>query len=248
MDSQWRSLDSALQEHAGKKPQPQLTTVQVTSEGFPHMKHHADDRGFPHFYPETHFLTRGDVNRKEEIVEPGFLQVLTDSGRNESDWTVNPPKDWTRTSFNRARLANWITDPEGAGQLAARVMVNRLWQHHFGRGIVATPNDFGTQGEPPTHPELLDWLARDLIENGWRLKRLHKLMMTSPATSMKNGRRSTAKTPSTGAAPRSAWRAKQFATPCCTSPACSTRRCTARERSTRTCGAAAFTSSSSGAS
>jgi hypothetical protein len=155
------------------------TKVQVTSEGFPPTKHHADDRGFPHFYPETHLLSRGDVNRKEEIAAPGFLQVLTESGKDESQWAVAPPQDWTRTSFDRARLANWITDPEGAGQLAARVMVNRLWQHHFGRGIVATPNDFGTQGEPPTHPELLDWLAADLIENGWRLKRLHKLMMTS---------------------------------------------------------------------
>jgi hypothetical protein len=122
---------------------------------------------------------RGDVNRKEEVAAPGFLQVLTDSSLLESHWSIDPPKDWTRTSFARARLANWITDREGAGQLAARVMANRLWQHHFGRGIVATPNDFGTQGEPPTHPELLDWLASDLIENGWRLKRLHKLMMTS---------------------------------------------------------------------
>jgi hypothetical protein len=119
------------------------------------------------------------VNRKEEIAAPGFLQVLTESGREESHGSLAPPKDWTRTSFHRARLANWITDPEGAGRLAARVMANRLWQHHFGRGIVATPNDFGTQGEPPTHPELLDWLASDLIENGWRLKRLHKLVMTS---------------------------------------------------------------------
>jgi hypothetical protein len=63
--------------------------------------------------------------------------------------------------------------------LVARVIVNRLWQHHFGRGIVATPNDFGMQGERPTHPELLDWLASELIEGGWRLKPIHKLIMTS---------------------------------------------------------------------
>jgi hypothetical protein len=123
---------------------------------------------------------RCDVNRKEGVAAPGFLQVLTASGVEESHWEVDPPKDWTRTSFRRAALAGWITDPkDGAGQLAARVMVNRLWQHHFGRGMVATPNDFGAQGEPPSHPELLDWLASDLMENGWRLKRLHKLMMTS---------------------------------------------------------------------
>ena len=77
-------------------------------------------------------------------------------------------------------LAHWLTDADnGAGNLLARVIVNRLWQHHFGRGIVATPNDFGAQGEKPTHPELLDWLANDLITHGWQLKRLHKLMMTS---------------------------------------------------------------------
>ena len=79
-----------------------------------------------------------------------------------------------------ASLAAWLTDTEkGAGQLLARVIVNRVWQHHFGRGIVATPNDFGFQGERPTHPELLDWLAADLIRNGWSLKRLHKNLMMS---------------------------------------------------------------------
>jgi hypothetical protein len=68
---------------------------------------------------------------------------------------------------------------EGAGQLAARVMVNRLWQHHFGRGLVASPNDFGSAGERPTHPELLDYLASELIAGEWHLKRIHKLIMTS---------------------------------------------------------------------
>lgn len=61
----------------------------------------------------------------------------------------------------------------------ARVIVNRLWQHHFGRGLVSTPSDFGVQGDQPTHPELLDWLAGELIRNGWQLKPVHKLMMTS---------------------------------------------------------------------
>ncbi len=161
---------------AGAKP----TKVQVTSEGFPHTKHHADDRGFPHFYPQTYFLQRGDVHQKREVATPGFLHVLMRSGKEESYWHVNPPGGWKRTSFRRAALANWLTDPvDGAGHLAARVLVNRLWQHHFGRGIVATPNDFGAQGERPTHPELLDWLAADLIRHGWRLKRLHRLIMTS---------------------------------------------------------------------
>ncbi|MBW3595781.1 MAG: PSD1 and planctomycete cytochrome C domain-containing protein [Planctomycetes bacterium] len=156
------------------------TKVQVSSEGLPHIKHHADDRGYPHFYPETHFLVRGDVHRKDGVAEPGFLQVLMPEEKDASHWRVAPPNDEARASFRRASLANWITDTEyGAGHLAARVAVNRLWQHHFGRGIVATPNDFGTQGEHPTHPELLDWLASDLVQHGWKLKRLHKVMMTS---------------------------------------------------------------------
>ena len=85
-----------------------------------------------------------------------------------------------KSTSRRASLANWITDvDQGAGALLARVIVNRLWHHHFGRGIVSTPSDFGLQGDRPTHPELLDWMAQDLINHGWRLKRLHELIMTS---------------------------------------------------------------------
>lgn len=179
-DAEWTALNQKVQEHLTQKPQPQVTTVQVTSEGFPHLPHHADGRGYPHFFEQTYYLARGDVSRKDGVAEPGFLQVLTPSDRDAEHWRMQPPPDWTRTSFRRAALANWITDAEyGAGLLAARVMVNRLWQHHFGRGIVASPNDFGAQGEPPTHPDLLDWLADELVRNDWKLKRLHKLMMTS---------------------------------------------------------------------
>ena len=158
----------------------QLTKAMISSEGFPHMKHHADGRGFPHFYPKTHVLKRGDPNQKAEEATQSFLQVLMPSGTSTADWNVSPPADWTRTSFRRAALSNWITDTEkGAGHIAARVIVNRLWHHHFGRGIVSTPNDFGFTGERPTHPALLEWLANDLVANGWQLKRLHKLIMTS---------------------------------------------------------------------
>jgi hypothetical protein len=92
---------------------------------------------------------------------------------------MNTPHD-KRTSGRRAALSHWMTDVEsGAGHLLARVIVNRLWQHYFGRGIVATPNDFGSQGDRPTHPELLDWLATELVRHGWRLKPIHKLILMS---------------------------------------------------------------------
>jgi mono/diheme cytochrome c family protein len=168
--------DIDLTLEVGGKP----TRVQVTSEGLPHQKHNADDRGYPHFYSATYFLHRGDPSQKRGVAAPGFLQVLMRTGKDETYWRVPRPQGWTRTRFRRSALAQWLTDVDnGAGHLAARVMVNRLWQHHFGRGLVATPNDFGTQGEHPTHPELLDWLAADLIDHGWRLKRLHKRILTS---------------------------------------------------------------------
>ncbi|MGH9363176.1 MAG: DUF1553 domain-containing protein, partial [Thermoanaerobaculia bacterium] len=86
----------------------------------------------------------------------------------------------SRTPRLRTALARWLTDAEGgAGHLLARVIANRLWQHHLGRGLVSTPSDFGAQGERPTHPELLDWLAAELIRGGWRLKPLHKLILKS---------------------------------------------------------------------
>jgi len=179
--SEWQVLykKTAALEQAG--PGVTLAKVLVTSEGLPHLPHHADDRGFPHFYPETHLLRRGDVSQKAGIAQPGFPTVLLDESEDGSRWRlVSTSRANPDSSYRRASLALWLTDSShGAGSLAARVMVNRLWQHHFGKGIVATPNDFGTAGELPTHPELLDWLAVRLIENGWRLKLIHKEIMTS---------------------------------------------------------------------
>ncbi|MEY3457645.1 MAG: hypothetical protein RL215_802, partial [Planctomycetota bacterium] len=180
-------LQQAVIDAERQGPQLQLATVMVTSEGLPHMKHHADDRGFPHFYPETFLLKRGDVHQKQEPIAPGFLQVLTPATADRNQWNVTPPAGWTRTSFRRATLANWITDRQaGAGSLLARVIVNRLWQHHFGRGIVATPNDFGVSGERPSHPELLEWLANELVQQNYSLKQLHRTILTS-ATWMQSG-------------------------------------------------------------
>jgi mono/diheme cytochrome c family protein len=183
-DQAWRALSASLQKHLAGKPRPQLTTVMVSSEGVKPIPNHGDGRGFPHFYKDAFFLKRGDVNQKQGVAEEGFLQVLmrTDS-QNDGDlgavWKRTPPEG-SSTSLRRRALADWITDTEhGAGQLLARVVVNRLWQQHLGRGIVGTPNDFGFQGERPTHPELLDWLASELIRNDWRLKPIRKLIMTS---------------------------------------------------------------------
>ena len=177
---EWQQKNNAVVNLGKQGTGVQLTKVMVTSEGLPHMKHHADGRGFPHFYPETHLLNRGDVQQKQEVVTAGFLQALTPAKLDESHWLSLPPKDQSRTSFRRATLANWMTDVEsGAGALVARVIVNRVWQHHFGRGLVATPNDFGVSGDAPSHRELLEWLANDLVAHGWQLKRLHHLIMTS---------------------------------------------------------------------
>ncbi len=112
--------------------------------------------------PETFVLKRGDVKRKLLAVDPGFPRVLVNA-------EVKPK--------TRLELAKWLTTPDHP--LTARVIVNRLWQHHFSRGIVGTPNDFGIRGEKPTHPELLDFLACELVEAKWSLKHIHRLIVTS---------------------------------------------------------------------
>lgn len=181
-DSQWNTLNASVQKSLAVQPVAKKTKVQVTSEGFPPTKHHADGRGFPHFYPETHFLSRGDPNQKKGVASPGFLQVLMRNEKEEGHWKVNPPADWKRTSYRRSSLAKWMTDTDdGAGHLLARVAVNRIWHHHFGQGIVATPNDFGLQGSLPSHPELLDHLATWFIDSGWDVKALHKKIMLTSA-------------------------------------------------------------------
>jgi hypothetical protein len=161
-----------------------MTTVMVSSEGVKPIPNHGDGRGFPHFYEQSFFLNRGDVNQKQGVADSGFLQVLMRAdSQGSSDpaarWELSPPEG-AHTSYRRRAVADWITDThDGAGHLLARVIVNRLWQQHLGRGIVSTPNDFGFQGERPTHPDLLDWLAGELIRNDWRLKPIRKMIMTS---------------------------------------------------------------------
>jgi len=121
--------------------------------------------------PPTHVLAVSNYARPLEEVEPGFLTIL-DPGPAK----ITPPRDGQSTG-RRTALAKWLSDP--ANPLTARVEVNRLWHHHFGAGIVATPGDFGRMGQRPTHPELLDWLSSEFVSNGWSLKRMHRLMVTS---------------------------------------------------------------------
>jgi len=181
IDPKWKELTGSIAAHEGKKPSPKKVKMMVSSEGFKPMKHHADGRGYPHFYKKVHFLDRGDPNKKGEEVTQTFLPLLMRNGKESGHWQANRPEG-ARTSHQRQALAHWLTDVDnGAGYVAARVIVNRLWLHHFGQGLVATPNDFGYQSEPPTHPELLDWLAFRLIENGWCLKPMHKLILSSAA-------------------------------------------------------------------
>ncbi|HEV7223138.1 MAG TPA: DUF1553 domain-containing protein, partial [Pirellulales bacterium] len=176
LDAEWRKLSQAVKDHAAQAPRPQLTKALISTEGLPAVRLHTQGGDF---LEATHFLDRGDPNRKQDVATQSFLQILMNSPEQESHWRAEPPAGW-RTSYRRRSLANWITDADaGAGVLLARVIVNRLWQHHLGQGIVATASDFGAQGEPPTHPELLDWLAAELIRNGWRLKPIHRLIMTS---------------------------------------------------------------------
>ncbi len=104
-------------------------------------------------------------------LDPGYPVVL------DGALAVPPITASATSTGRRAALAKWLTDP--ANPLTARVMVNRVWQYHFGRGIVETSSDYGRLGTPPTHPELLDWLACRFVEGGWRLKQLHRLIMIS---------------------------------------------------------------------
>jgi hypothetical protein len=121
--------------------------------------------------PDTHVLAKGDYKNKGEKVEPGYLSAL------HAGPPINEPKGVLFVPQRRKALALWLTSPENP--LLARVMVNRIWRGHFGEGLVRTPNDFGRQGEAPTHPELLDWLAAEFAERGWSIKQMHRLMMLS---------------------------------------------------------------------
>ena len=123
----------------------------------------------------TRVLIRGNYNQPGETVVAGFPSAFT--GKSEPAVLETDRYRQFLTRGHRITLAKWIASPNNP--LTARVMVNRIWQHHFGEGIVRTPSDFGKNGERPTHPELLDWLAVKFVESGWNIKAMHKLMLLS---------------------------------------------------------------------
>jgi cytochrome c553 len=123
--------------------------------------------------PETFVLLRGSPEAEADKVEPQFLSVL---GGGRAEVTANPAAN---TTGRRLAFARWVVRNDN--RLTSRVFVNRLWQHHFGRGIVRSPNNFGQLGEAPTHPELLDWLASEFMARGWSMKAMHRLILTSAA-------------------------------------------------------------------
>jgi hypothetical protein len=137
-------------------------TVRTDDRDGPHLAHRAE--------PLTvRVLRRGELSKPREVAGPAFPAAL--GGGSRRDFAG------VGAAGRRAALAKWLTAPDNP--LTARVLVNRVWGWHFGQALVRTPNDFGSQGDPPTHPELLDWLARDFVTHGWGLKRLHRQIMLS---------------------------------------------------------------------
>ena len=162
-DAETSKVYQSVRAHAASEPRPPLTEVYTTVAGG----------------QDVFLLRRGEVDNKQGKAEPGFIQVLFRETPPAAPVAAQPVSG---TVDPRVDLADWITNVErGAGPLLARVMVNRVWQHHFGEGIVGTPNDFGAQGDRPSHPELLEWLASQFVSNGWKLKPLHKQIMLSAA-------------------------------------------------------------------
>ena len=125
----------------------------------------------------SYFLRRGGIDALGPRMTPGVLSVVS-----ETPYVFPTPPEGVKSTWQRRGFAEWVASPENP--LTARVMVNRIWQHHFGEGIVRTPNNLGKMGEPPSHPELLDWLATEFVERGWSVKSMHKLLMTSQAYQM----------------------------------------------------------------
>jgi hypothetical protein len=152
-------LKAKLKAFDGKKPPASPVAMGLT-----------DKAGAP---PKTFLLERGELGKLGVEVQAGFPAILLPGAKAVAAKVDSIPNSTGR----RLALAKWIAS--GENPLTARVIVNRLWLHHFGKGIVATPSDFGTRGADPTHPELLDWLACALVEKKWSLKQIHRLILLS---------------------------------------------------------------------
>jgi mono/diheme cytochrome c family protein len=150
----WEELHQMLKAHDATKPKPLPTVPFAVSDVGP-------------LSPVTKV-----PGPRGEVVEPGFLTVL-----HKGNAAITPPDESLQSTGRRTALANWITSPENP--LTTRVITNRIWQYHFGRGIVPTSSDLGRLGEKPTHPELLDWLTSEFIRGEWRFKHLHKVIVMS---------------------------------------------------------------------
>ena len=179
-----KSRAAAATPEQKQKLEQEITTVQKQRPGPPPIRA-LSVREAGTDAPATHLLIRGNHLTPGPRVAPGFLTVLEGP---QPQWA--PPQDDSRgfrkrlrtlgvqrTSGRRLALAKWIASDDHP--LTARVIVNRLWHHHFGTGIVSTPNDFGRAGELPSHPELLDWLAAELIRSDWSIKHIQRLILTS---------------------------------------------------------------------
>ena len=152
---------------AGDEPAPGKGVKQQAAGGS--FLHQGPDR---YQVPPSYFLHRGDVLNPGSLMKPGFVTVAS-----STETPVEMPPADGHTSGRRRALAEWLVSSENP--LTARVIVNRVWHHHFGRGLFASLDNVGKMGDAPTHPELLDYLAVDFRETGWSFKRLHKLLMTS---------------------------------------------------------------------
>ncbi len=153
-----QELNDKIAELDGQKPTMYPTAMATTDSG-------------PTAQP-SYLLQRGILDAKGSLMTPGTLTVAT-----LTPYTYPTPPAGAQTTWRRRGFAEWVTSPDNP--LTARVMVNRIWQHHFGEGIVRTPSNFGKMGESPSHPELLDYLASQFVAKGWSMKAMHRLMMNS---------------------------------------------------------------------
>jgi len=159
--SRYDALKRQIESLEKQRPAPYPAAMSITENG---------SRPEPSF-----FLHRG--SQKGSVMQPGVISVVS-----ANEWPFPTPPENAVSSERRKHFALWATQPDNP--LTARVFVNRIWQHHFGEGLVRTPNNFGKMGERPTHPELLDWLTVEFVEKGWRAKHIHKLILTSNAYRM----------------------------------------------------------------